>query len=42
MITGNRGQVHLLQAAFYAVKLEVQLRNRYFAFDRAINSISGV
>jgi len=27
VIAGNRGNIHLLQAAFYAVKLEVQRRN---------------
>ncbi len=27
VIAGNRGQIHLLQAAFYAVKLEVQRRD---------------
>jgi hypothetical protein len=26
VIAGNRGRIHLLQAAFYAVKLEVQRR----------------
>jgi hypothetical protein len=28
VIAGNRGQVHLQQAAFYAVKLEVQRRHQ--------------
>jgi hypothetical protein len=27
VIAGNRGRIHLLQAAFYAVKLEVQRRD---------------
>jgi hypothetical protein len=27
VIAGNRGQIHFLQAAFYAVKLEVQRRS---------------
>ena len=27
VIAGNRGRIHLLQAAFYAVKLEVQRRS---------------
>jgi len=27
VIAGNRGQIHLLQAAFYAVKLECQRRD---------------
>jgi len=26
VIAGNRGRIHLLQAAFYAVKLEVERR----------------
>jgi hypothetical protein len=26
VIAGNRGRIHLLQAAFYAVKLELQRR----------------
>ena len=27
VIAGNRGNIHLLQTAFYAVRLEVQRRN---------------
>jgi len=30
MIAGNRANIHLLQAAFYAVKLEVQRRVLWF------------
>lgn len=31
VIAGNRGRIHLLQAAFYAVKLECQRRNAVVA-----------
>jgi hypothetical protein len=30
VIAGNRANIHLLQAAFYAVKLELRRRNIYY------------
>lgn len=36
VIAGNRGQIHLLQAAFYAVKLECQRRNAVVGCQRGV------
>ena len=35
VIAANHGPIHLLQAAFYAVKLEVQRRNAHPSFSGA-------